>query len=286
MRTWDAFNGLEVTVKNMLTSLRAVGELQNPAIRDRHWQQLVTATRVQFMMSEETSLADLLNLNLHNFEDEVHNIVDKAIKEMAMERMLKELEVIWSSMEFQHETHARTGYTLLRTSEELIETLEENQVQLQNMMTSKYIGFFLEEISTWQKRLSVVDTVISLWFDVQRTWSHLESIFIGSEDIRKQLPVDSQRFDEIDTEFKGLMVILSKTANVVKVSLTLHAGSLITMARQPSSFDEFLSGYKCKRFGRAVGGDSIPAVPVREGLGRVPGDEAVGLPQVLFCILQ
>ena len=51
-------------------------------------------------------------------------------------------------------------------SEELIETLEENQVQLQNMMTSKYIGFFLEEISTWQKRLSMVDqgmcTVLSL----------------------------------------------------------------------------------------------------------------------------
>ena len=159
MRTWDAFNGLEVTVKNMLTSLRAVGELQNPAIRDRHWQQLVTATRVTFMMSEDTSLADLLSLNLHNFEDEVHNIVDKAIKEMAMERMLKELDVVWSSMEFHHELHARTGYTLLRTSEELIETLEENQVQLQNMMTSKYISYFLEEISTWQKKLSVVDQV-------------------------------------------------------------------------------------------------------------------------------
>ncbi len=54
-------------------------------------------------MSEDTTLADLLDLNLHNFEDEVHNIVDKAIKEMAMERMLKELEVIWSAMDFQHE---------------------------------------------------------------------------------------------------------------------------------------------------------------------------------------
>ncbi len=53
-----------------------------------------------------------------------------------------------------------------RTSEELIETLEENQVQLQNMMTSKYIAFFLEEISTWQKRLSMVDQVICSWFDV------------------------------------------------------------------------------------------------------------------------
>ena len=76
--------------------------------------------------------------------------------------LLKELEVIWSSMEFLHEKHPRTGYTLLRTSEELIETLEENQVQIQNMMTSKYISFFLEEISTWQKRLSIVDQVIGM----------------------------------------------------------------------------------------------------------------------------
>ena len=70
------------------------------------------------------------------------------------------------------------------------------------MMTSKYIGYFLDEISTWQKRLSMVDQVIVSWFDVQRTWSHLESIFIGSEDIRKQLPIDSERFDNIDTDFK------------------------------------------------------------------------------------
>ena len=83
------------------------------------------------------------------------------------------------------------------------------------MMTSKFIGYFLEEISTWQKRLSMVDQVIVCWFDVQRTWSHLESIFIGSDDIRKQLPIDSQRFDDIDTEFKILMIKMAKTPNVV-----------------------------------------------------------------------
>ena len=226
MRTWHAYIGLETTVKNMLTSLRAVGELQNSAIRERHWQQLVQATKVQFSMSDDTNLADLLNLNLHNFEDEVHNIVDKACKEMAMERMLKDLDVTWDTMEFEHELHARTGYTLLRASEELIETLEENQVQLQNMMTSKYIGYFLEEISAWQKTLCMVDQVISTWFDVQRTWSHLESIFIGSEDIRKQLPEDSQRFDDIDTEFKGLMVEMAKTKKVV------HATNVKGLAEQ------------------------------------------------------
>jgi dynein heavy chain, axonemal len=48
MRVWDTYIQLEATVKNMLTSLRAVGELQNPAIRERHWQQLMCSTKVIF----------------------------------------------------------------------------------------------------------------------------------------------------------------------------------------------------------------------------------------------
>lgn len=47
MRAWDTYTGVESTVKNMLTSLHAVAELQNPAIRDRHWHQLMQATGVR-----------------------------------------------------------------------------------------------------------------------------------------------------------------------------------------------------------------------------------------------
>jgi Dynein heavy chain, N-terminal region 2 len=46
MRNWDTYVQLEATVKNMLTSLKAVGELQNQAIRERHWHQLMTSTKV------------------------------------------------------------------------------------------------------------------------------------------------------------------------------------------------------------------------------------------------
>ncbi|XP_062567134.1 dynein beta chain, ciliary-like [Saccostrea cucullata] len=218
MRAWDSYLGLENTVKNMLTSLRAVSELQNPAIRDRHWQQLMVATKVRFVMDENTTLADLLSLNLHNFEDDVRGIVDKAVKEMSMEKVLKELDTTWTTMEFEHEPHPRTKVTMLKTSEELIETLEDNQVQLQNMLSSKYIAHFLQEVSTWQKKLSTADQVITIWMEVQRTWSHLESIFIGSEDIRNQLPEDSKRFDGIDTDFKELVSEIEKYKNVVEAT--------------------------------------------------------------------
>ena len=68
------------------------------------------------MMSEETNLADLLALNLHNFEDEVRNIVDKATKELSMEKTLKELDTTWAGMEFESQRHRRTGVMLLKSS--------------------------------------------------------------------------------------------------------------------------------------------------------------------------
>lgn|SRR6218665_1161045 len=46
MRAWDTYVGAESTIKNMMTSLKAVTELQNPSIRDRHWAQLMQATGV------------------------------------------------------------------------------------------------------------------------------------------------------------------------------------------------------------------------------------------------
>ncbi|XP_059524579.1 dynein axonemal heavy chain 9 [Myotis daubentonii] len=218
VRAWDAFTGLESMVLNTLTSLRAVAELQNPAIRERHWRQLMRATGVSFTMGEGTTLAQLLQLQLHRFEDEVQGIVDRAVKEMGMEKTLKELQATWAGMEFQYEPHLRTSVPLLRSDEDLIEVLEDNQVQLQNLMMSKYIAFFLEEVSGWQKKLSTADAVISTWFDVQRTWSHLESIFIGSEDIRAQLPQDSERFEGIDMDFKELAYDAQKTPNVVEAT--------------------------------------------------------------------
>ena len=76
-------------------------------------------------MSDETTLADLLSLNLHNFEDEVHNIVDKACKEMGMEKLLHDLQNVWKELNFDYEDHA-TGNVM--DFSHLIEHLIINQV--------------------------------------------------------------------------------------------------------------------------------------------------------------
>ncbi|XP_043921477.1 dynein axonemal heavy chain 11 [Protopterus annectens] len=238
VRTWDAYIGLDLTVKNLMTSLRAVTELQNSAIRERHWHQLMNATGVRFTMSDDTTLADLLALQLHRVEDEVRGIVDKAVKEMGIEKVLTEISQTWTNMEFAYEDHYRTGTVLLKCDEDLFETLDDNQVQLQAILLSKHVEYFIEQVSSWQKKLTVADSVISIWVEVQRTWSHLESIFIGSDDIRNQLPEDAKQFDGIDADFKELMLQNAKMKNVIEATNQPHLYEKLEALQQRLSLCE------------------------------------------------
>lgn len=73
------------------------------------------------------------------------------------------------------------------------------------MISSKFISYFLEEVSEWQKTLANADQLLSIWLEVQRTWLYLQSIFVGSDDICKQFPEDARRFQKIDSEFRVLL---------------------------------------------------------------------------------
>lgn len=69
---------------------------------------------------------------------------------------------------------------------------------------------FLEIVTNWQKKLGTVDVVLNTWLDVQKKWQALESIFVGSADIRVQLPEDSKRFDVVNADFQASRILQSK----------------------------------------------------------------------------
>uniref|UniRef100_A0A7N6BNC5 AAA+ ATPase domain-containing protein n=1 Tax=Anabas testudineus TaxID=64144 RepID=A0A7N6BNC5_ANATE len=221
-RVWDVYSGLDLYVKNLLTSLQAVNQLQNLAVRERHWVQLIRITQMNFIVTGNTTLKDLLALQLHLFEDEVRNIVDKAVKEMALEKLVTEISHTWASMELSYEHHYQTTVPLLKCDEELIETLEDHQIQLQAIFQSKHVDYFRFQVVELQKQLTVADSVLMVWMEVQRTWAYLESIFKGCDDICQQLPADAHKFQVIDAEFQELMLDSTQTRNVIEATNKPH----------------------------------------------------------------
>lgn len=61
---------------------------------------------------------------------------------------------------------------------------------------------FLDAVTSWQRKLGVVEAVLGLWSEVQGKWCNLESVFVGSADIRVQLPSDAKRFEAVDADFQ------------------------------------------------------------------------------------
>jgi len=47
VREESCFKGLDQSVKNYLVSIPLIADLRSPAMRDRHWQQLMEATGVR-----------------------------------------------------------------------------------------------------------------------------------------------------------------------------------------------------------------------------------------------
>ena len=72
-------------------------------------------------------------------------------------------------------------------------------------MTSSFAKVFEEEASSWEEKLNRILTLFDVWIDVQRRWVYLEGIFTGSADIPHLLPVETQRFNSISSEFLMLM---------------------------------------------------------------------------------
>lgn len=73
---------------------------------------------------------------------------------------------------------------------------------------------------------------------VQRAWLHLEPIFAGSEDIRRQLPAEAGLFEGVNASFVRAMRELHATGNVAQA--TTRKGLLASFevrGQQPSVWD-------------------------------------------------
>lgn len=209
IKSWNVFSGLDKEIKEMMTQLQVAVELRSPNIRERHWNQLLENSATKLDTSGIWRMQEIIALNLDL--ELVRSVADRAAKEVQVEKHLETIRKTWESAEFTvRSSNVVSDALMLVGSDLLIETLEDNQVLLQNMMANKHVQFFQPQIMKWQETLGNMDNALHVLLDVQQSWSHLVSIFLGSEDIKAQLPEDTIQFAKVNETFQELMRDLQK----------------------------------------------------------------------------
>ncbi|MFN9902881.1 MAG: dynein heavy chain, partial [bacterium] len=83
------------------------------------------------------------------------------------------------------------------------------------MMGSRYLSTFETEVTTWQKTLAGMADVVTIMNEIQRTWAYLETLFIGSEEVKKEL-LDTLRFAGIDVDVRRVLKDFFEVKNAAK----------------------------------------------------------------------
>jgi dynein heavy chain len=220
VKGWVVYRNIEEMIKNMNIILPLINALHADSMRDRHWKSVATVCGVKSVdpYDPKFTFEDIIKLKVNEKAEDIEEIVELSFKELKIERKLTDIESIWRDMCMDYTPHNDSEMNLIKPSEEVIESLEAHQMELQTMIgMGKFVDFFRDRVLTWQNTLGLVEDVLKVWVNVSRSWSALESIFLASADIRSQLPDDTKRFEGLDGEFKELMKDAVTEPNVVSL---------------------------------------------------------------------
>ena len=247
MKSWQLIQTLTDKIINMATILPLIEALQSSAMRERHWKQIFQVTMSSnFEKTTTFCFQDVIELELYAHVDKINGIVELATKEERIEHRLQNIEQTWKSCQFQFCTYQKrkqskeeevinakkggkksskstspnysvTTMHILESSDDIIEILEEQQLQLQAISKmGTFVEYFRERVTHWQQALGNVDIVLKLWTLLQKQWCSVEPIFSCSEDIRTQLPKESKSFEKIDNEMQTLCQQVYQHQNVLQ----------------------------------------------------------------------
>ncbi|KAI8853504.1 dynein heavy chain, N-terminal region 2-domain-containing protein [Chytridium lagenaria] len=221
-KEWDAFTSLKDKITQCRRTIPVLLDLKNPAMRERHWAQLMDEIGKTFQPESATfTLEKVLDLGLDQYAESISALSGAATKELSIEDGLNQIQASWDALELDIVPYKEDrGYFKIRSTDALFELLEDNQVSLSTMKSSKFFLAFETQIDHWERTLSHIIEVIEMLLQVQRQWMYLENIFVGTEDIRKQLPKESAIFDAVNLTYKDILARMTVEKKALKATHT------------------------------------------------------------------
>ncbi|CAG8880265.1 unnamed protein product [Penicillium salamii] len=217
MRQYAAFEHIQNVLRQLLKVNTLLSDMKSEAVKERHWHKIYKSLKPDKRFSlVSLTLGDVWDLQLASSDAIIRAIIAQAQGEMALEEFLKSVRETWQNYSLDL-VHYQNKCRLIKGFDDLFAKCSENLNSLQAMRHSPYYKEFEEEATAWEDKLNRVHVLFDVWIDVQRQWVYLEGVFTGNADIKHLLPLESGRFQNINSEFFAVMKKVYKSPFVLDV---------------------------------------------------------------------
>jgi dynein heavy chain len=216
IKNWGVWTHMTGNLNVFLNTLPLIKQLGHKSIKDRHWREIREEVKQQFNeKSPDFTLETLFSLNLHQYYEFIEDLFIRAQQQHAIEDTIGQIQGTWEGLELDIAVY-KESYLKLQSTDLIFQALEENIVSLSSMKSQIHAEPFMEDIARWEDTLSSINETIEILLQVQRQWVYLESIFVGQEDIRKQLPSEYSTFMKVNDRFMEEMKRIDENPNGLK----------------------------------------------------------------------
>jgi len=207
---------LRVGIEDFKTRWPFLKAFGTESVLDRHWTEMFKRMDRQPMAEfNAITLQMMLDAEVNEFVNDFEELSTAAAKEHGLKKAMASMKKDWEPLEFG--TNERNGVPLLRGIDDIQTVLDDHISKTQAIRSSPFCKPFEAEVHKWEATLLYIQDFIDQTIALQRSWMALEPIFV-SDDIKRQLPQESENFARIDQNFRMRMKQVDETRNCIGIS--------------------------------------------------------------------
>ncbi|WFC97970.1 hypothetical protein MYAM1_000690 [Malassezia yamatoensis] len=215
IRQFAAYEHIQEEISMLLKHVGLLQDLRSDAFQERHWRALYKQLAKRYLPSSQT-LGQVWDLDWRVNLGLLRSSIEEAQGQYALELYLQQVREAWSVYALDLVNY-RNECMLIHGFDALFQLAAEHASGLRAMSASPHYRIFEEDALRWEERITRIQSIFDLWMQVQRQFVYLNGIFTSGPEIKRMLPMESNRFQSITAEFMTILRRLQKAPYVLEV---------------------------------------------------------------------
>lgn len=157
----ELINIINEKVQSFKAKMSIIAMLRNPNLKNHHWIKIEQILGTKFPTNQTLTLKILDELDAFSYGTEIMEVSGQASSEATLEAILKKIEDSWKIVDLIVLPYKNAhDIFILGSLEEVQLTLEEANINLNTLISSKHVAMIRSRVEEWINSMNIMNDVL------------------------------------------------------------------------------------------------------------------------------